>query len=335
MQKARTIIYYLLIAIGIILMLASALSLLQNTDNRYLKMLDFPRIQVFLAGAVLLPLYAVLFPPRNRRAWLFVAGLVGVLLLQGSYLWPYSTLSSTAIASEESPLESRRDRTIRLVLANVLMDNRQSESLLQIVEDRQPDLLLLMEVDDWWMDAVQPVKASYPYRLEQPNDKAYGMALYSRWPISQDSIAYLSNENVPSFHFTLQLPTGQQVRVHTVHPVPPKQFADLPDNAGQEEVALTKVGRMVVGDRLPAIVTGDFNDVAWARTVRLMQAEGQLHDVRVGRGFYNSFDAHAWYMRWPLDHVLVTKEFRVAQLERLGHIGSDHFPIYAELVLQP
>nr|WP_271425199.1 hypothetical protein [Aequorivita sinensis] len=39
-------------------------------------------------------------------------------------------------------------------------------------------------------------------------------------------------------------------------------------------------------------------------------------------------------MRWPLDHVFVTDEFSVQKLEKLSDIGSDHFPIYIELVLE-
>jgi len=39
------------------------------------------------------------------------------------------------------------------------------------------------------------------------------------------------------------------------------------------------------------------------------------------------------FMRWPLDHVYVSGEFRVAGLERLLAGGSDHFPIFVRLVL--
>lgn len=38
-------------------------------------------------------------------------------------------------------------------------------------------------------------------------------------------------------------------------------------------------------------------------------------------------------MRWTLDHVFVTEEFRLKKLERLPKIGSDQFPIFVELVL--
>jgi endonuclease/exonuclease/phosphatase (EEP) superfamily protein YafD len=38
-------------------------------------------------------------------------------------------------------------------------------------------------------------------------------------------------------------------------------------------------------------------------------------------------------MRWPLDHVYVSEEFRVMSFRKLNYFGSDHFPIYVALAL--
>ena len=78
---------------------------------------------------------------------------------------------------------------------------------------------------------------------------------------------------------------------------------------------------------------GDFNDVAWSHTNRLFGTEGRLRDTRIGRGLYATFDAHWPFLRWPLDHVYATPPFQVRRLERLDGFGSDHFPLYTEMVL--
>lgn len=85
--------------------------------------------------------------------------------------------------------------------------------------------------------------------------------------------------------------------------------------------------------KLPTVVAGDLNDVVWSYVDELTGTENILYHVRVGRGFYNSYNAENVFMRWPLDHVFVTKDFRLKQLERLPRIGSEHFPIFVELVL--
>jgi endonuclease/exonuclease/phosphatase (EEP) superfamily protein YafD len=39
--------------------------------------------------------------------------------------------------------------------------------------------------------------------------------------------------------------------------------------------------------------------------------------------------------RWPLDHVFHDESFTLVRLRRLRSIGSDHFPVLAELQLEP
>jgi hypothetical protein len=58
-----------------------------------------------------------------------------------------------------------------------------------------------------------------------------------------------------------------------------------------------------------------------------------LLDPRVGRGLFSTFDARYPFLRWPLDHLFHDPRFRVVSVERLPHIGSDHFPILFELAL--
>ncbi|MFO1047449.1 MAG: endonuclease/exonuclease/phosphatase family protein [Geminicoccaceae bacterium] len=88
-------------------------------------------------------------------------------------------------------------------------------------------------------------------------------------------------------------------------------------------------------ERLPVIVAGDLNDVAWSRTSRLFRRLSGLIDPRIGRGPYNSFHAGHRWLRWPLDHVFYSPDFLLHRLRRLPAFGSDHFPILIELEYQP
>jgi hypothetical protein len=40
-------------------------------------------------------------------------------------------------------------------------------------------------------------------------------------------------------------------------------------------------------------------------------------------------------LRWPLDHIFHETSFVLVRLQRQRSIGSDHFPILAELQYQP
>ena len=330
MEKLRKTLYTILSLIAIAVAVASILSLFRNTESRYLKMLDFPRIQLFLLSVVSLVLFVL--TTRRWQWWdyLLVGALLTGLIVNGAYLVYYTPLVSPRVPQADAA-STDADATISLLLINVKMSNRQAEPLLELIREKSPDLVLAMEVNEWWDEQLGPIEQNYPHTHEAVNAESYGMTLYSKYPFEDLQVNYLNNEQVPSFETRIELGNGQDIQLHTVHPVPPTHFKDLPDNAGQEEVAMLKLGKQVAAEGLPAIVAGDINDVVWGYTDELTGTQNLLHDVRVGRGFYNSYDAESFFLRWPLDHVFVTEEFAVVELERLRDVGSDHFPIYVRL----
>ncbi len=85
---------------------------------------------------------------------------------------------------------------------------------------------------------------------------------------------------------------------------------------------------------LPQIVFGDLNDVAWSHTTELFRKTSELLDPRRGRGFYSTFSAHSWFVRYPLDYIFCSKEFGLVNMERMPKNGSDHFATLTHLVLR-
>ena len=328
----KKLAYTLLWIVMIVVAVGSILSLLVNTDNRYLKFLDFPRIQFFWAGLSAF----VLFLFVNRRwAWydyVISLGLVLGAIVQATYLYNYTALATEAVPDATAEV-AETDRVSLLVL-NVLEGNRDSAAVRAAIDERNPDIFIGLEVNPWWDRALDGVQASYPHTREVINDVAYGMVVYSQLPLSDVRVEYLNNENVPTIGAVAELEDGRRFRLISAHPVPPTYFEKLPDNEGQEEVALSEVGKRAEDVTLPLVVAGDFNDVAWGDTDRLTETADVLYDVRVGRGFYNTFDATNPLLRWPLDHVLVTDEWRVVDLALGSDVGSDHFPFYVELALE-
>ena len=327
----RKFVYGLIALVAALVAVAAALSLLSDTPSKYLKFLDFPRLQFFWTAVVSLPLFLAF---TRRYRWYDVAlviGLVAAIGIQAYYLVNYTGLVGEDVPTADASVPD--ERRVSVLVANVLMDNKETEPLLRQIRERDPDLVLAMETDAYWADALSVLRQRYPHTEERINDVAYGMMLFSRFPLRDTEVRYLQNERVPSFETVLTLPGGREVELHCVHPVPPTDFQELPDNEGEAEIAFARVGDFVEAATLPVIVAGDYNDVFWSRTDRLTETEDLLHDVRVGRGLYSTFDATNPLMRWPLDHVMVTEEFGVAELALGGDIGSDHFPLYVELAL--
>ncbi|MDX5349048.1 MAG: endonuclease/exonuclease/phosphatase family protein [Hymenobacteraceae bacterium] len=331
MQNGRQKILYVVIAAGSLLILITLLSLIYDVHFWFLKVLDFPRMQVFIALIVVAAFFGFLNKTWKTVAFLFSAGLLISLFIQATFIFPYTPLVQKAVKTADLN-KVKKDRIFSLLVSNVWMKNKDSDAFLNVVSEADPDILIAMETNAWWQEQLQSLSQAYPYHKLYPLDNTYGMLLYSKFPLRDVQVKFLSKDKVPSIHTKVILPDGAAFQLHAIHPVPPKP-SKYPDNVGEEEVALLKVGNMVGKDKLPVIVAGDFNDVAWSNTSRLFGRESSLHDVRVGRWLYNSFDATSFVFRWPLDHVYVSDEFELIDIKRLNKVGSDHFPVYVKLVL--
>jgi endonuclease/exonuclease/phosphatase (EEP) superfamily protein YafD len=119
------------------------------------------------------------------------------------------------------------------------------------------------------------------------------------------------------------------IRFVGVHPRPPEPIRD--NHATARDAELTLWGTELEDEKGPVIIGGDLNDVAWSKTTRLFLRTSGLLDPRRGRGFFNSFHADRWYMRFPLDHIFHSPHFTISKLARLEFVGSDHFPILIDL----
>lgn len=298
-----------------------------RTTAWWVRVFDFPRLQIAAVGAAVLALALAFASPLWLKAALG-AVVAGSLAYQAAIIGPY-----TPLAAQESPAARRAGRggRIRLLVSNVLMENRDAGALLRYVDEREPDVVLLLEPDGWWEAQFRRIEAAYPHTVKCPLVNTYGMLLYSRLPLSAVEVNFLLLPDVPSFFAVVELPGGERIHLHCLHPLPPHVAVD----STHRDAELVLVGRRVREAGAPAIVAGDLNDVAWSYTTTLFQKISGTLDPRKGRGFYNTFHARWPVARWPLDHLFHTPQFRLAELERLPGMGSDHFPILAELSYEP
>ena len=300
---------------------------LWRTGRGWVRIWDFPRWQIaglgVLAQACMLR-WANTHPGDRALA----AVLGGSLLYQAARILPYTPLYKHQVLPAR---DHRAERHIRLLMANVLQDNRRSDLMLQAVKEASADIVCLVETDDWWEREMRPLERDYQWVNKCPLENTYGILLYSRLPLTDSETRFLVEPQIPSMRAVVQLRSGQEIVLHAVHPRPP--LPNSPTYGRDAELVL--VGREIDRVRKPAIVIGDLNDVAWSYTTTLFQRISHTVDPRVGRGMFNTFHASHPLLRYPLDHVFHTRDFTLVELRRLRHTGSDHFPILVELAYNP
>jgi endonuclease/exonuclease/phosphatase (EEP) superfamily protein YafD len=316
-----------LLAFGGVLLILTILSRVRSA-RWWIRFADFPRVQIACGLVVVLILHAALVGWGTPVDAVFGLALLAALAYQASRIFPY-----TALAPKQVHLAKHREpaKCIRILISNVLMENRHADRLLELIREKEPDLVLTLETDDWWRGQLEVLDDDYPFRLKQPQGNYYGLHFFSKLELRSPQVRFLMEDAIPSVRASIRLRSGDWIEFYGLHPRPPQ----VQEDTETRDAELLMVGREIRADGRPSIVAGDLNDVAWSHTTRLFQRISGCLDPRKGRGMFNSFHANYPIFRWPLDHIFHESSFTLVHLERLPSIGSDHFPVFVELCYEP
>lgn len=293
-----------------------------DTNRWWVRAMDFPRVQIAATAIILTAIALFTFGGAAR--------VVFVLTLLACTAWHvWRVLPYTVIASQEMRLAKDDGTAIHLMSSNVLMENTEYDRVARALLQENPDVVLLMETDQAWVDALEPVLAGYPTVLRQPQDNHYGMVFATRLPVDQARIIFLTQSDTPSILAQLRDAQGRPFRFVGLHPRPPVPGEDTEERDAQ----ILYAARFAASSGIPVVTMGDFNDVAWSPTSKQFKHVGRYLDPRIGRGFFASFDASRWWLRLPIDQLYVTPDVAVVGIGRLGPVGSDHFPMSATVRL--
>ncbi len=329
-----TALRIVLTVLAVVLVLATALPLTRSSEW-WVRMFDFPRMQIAVAAVVVLALYAtfdVWMGEPTKWEWVLLVALAAATAYQVVRMVPYTPLHSVQTLDAEAALADS-SRRFRFVVSNVLMENRDGDRWLRVMREADPDVIAAVETDGWWAETARALADDYPHHVEVPQDDTYGMLVYSKLPLTSTEVRHLVEQEVPSLFLTVELRSGEPVSLVVLHPRPPRP--DIQQDSDLRDAELVRAGRDVAQHEGPVVVGGDLNDVAWSHTTRLFQELSGLLDPRVGRGTFSTFHADHWWLRYPLDHVFHSDHFALRELRRLDHVGSDHFPMLIELEMNP
>jgi len=297
-------------------------------DEWWIRGADFPRLQILVLGLIAFVLLLVWDQPWDLWRQIIFIALIAALAYQLKMVLPYTFIWKKQVKKVRKN-QLNPEKQISLIVCNVLTTNDKYHLLIKQIQKHQPDLILTLESDQTWQNALAVIEKDYPYRVPVPLDNLYGMHLYSRLELKDTEVKFILSDEIPSIHTTVILPSGQPVQLYCLHPKPPS-----PTEA--KDSTLRDAELLIVGDQIKdldesCIVMGDLNDVAWSRTTRLFQRISGLLDPRVGRHYINTFHADYPLLRWSLDHIFHSTDFALVHMKRLPHIGSDHFPVYVVL----
>jgi endonuclease/exonuclease/phosphatase (EEP) superfamily protein YafD len=317
-----------LFIVGFLTIVISLIPILKN-EAWYIRIFDYPRSQKFWINLITMFLFLTVSFTGKTMDFAFAGVLVANQFYLLSQIWNYTTFAPNQMKANTEG----NNNSIALFIANVYQDNRNFDPCKNLIRTLQPDIFLLVETDKGWVETMDEFKDSYPYRICQPQSNTYGICLFSKINITQGKVRFLIQHDVPSIVADFQLDNGDGFRLYGLHPKPP--VPNESTESTQRDAEILMIGKEAKKHHGPVIVAGDLNDVAWSFTTNLFLKTSGLLDPRIGRGFFSTFHARYRFLRWPLDHVFFSTHFSLISIQRLRDIGSDHFPIYLKVVLNP
>ena len=144
-------------------------------DHWWVRGVDFPRIQILVIGLVSFIGLLVLTPQWESWNILLILALIGAVGLQLRMVLPYTRLWKQEVR-QALPIPDAVQ--LKLMVSNVLTPNDNTQALVSLVQQKQPDIYYL-ESDQKWQQALSVIEPDYPYTVKVPLDNLYGMHLYS------------------------------------------------------------------------------------------------------------------------------------------------------------
>jgi len=304
------------------------LTLLPLVKKEYwvFRICEYPRLQKLVLNAIGLVLWLFYISSQDLISLIFL----GLMLVNAGYLLyliiPFTKISKRQVVDITNEIP---DNGISLMSSNVLQDNTNYNGCLQEIERVQPNVIVLLETNAAWERNLKVLEKKYCFQVKVPLENKYGMLLYSEFELKNTSVHYMVETDIPSIHTEVMLPSGIPIQLYAVHPTPPVP-KENPSSAERDKELLL-IADLSRKSKMPVVVIGDLNDVAWSYTTNLFLKMSGLIDPRRGRGFFNSFHAHYPFLRFPLDHAFVSVDFKLKKMIRLNNFDSDHFPIFISL----
>jgi endonuclease/exonuclease/phosphatase (EEP) superfamily protein YafD len=300
-----------------------------------------PRATIFAPmapqGAGLGLLFAVIAILAGRRKLAALSLLVAIW--NGQMIWPDVSPFLDRAAANDDPI-------LKVVNFNLRFKNERLDAVADYLIASGADIIGLVEATPRAKAAMVRLQTAYPYSLDciETAPKCQNM-LFSKYPLKNTYAGPVDGRYPTIAIAEVALPGGASVTVGVVHvmtpftgpreplaavdPGPAPVFADAP-NLEQSHQAANLAAFL---QRQPAdlILIGDFNSAPWSPLQRAFRAASGLDD----RGhFLLTWPTSVWpIFRIPLDPVFVRGRPHVTQLRLGPDVGSDHFPVEAEIAL--
>ncbi len=245
------------------------------------------------------------------------------MLLSVMPLWPYLGFFAGAQAQSDGV-------KLRVMTLNLHQQQADLAALRHLIRRERPDMVLMTEFVTAPSQFLRDLDDILPYRTGSPQSGLFRVLLLSRLPVAAAKIHKPSLNFLPVLE--ARLCAGKSdcftlLGLHAARPGPagPTGWRDAMLKFVARRAAAAGDGRVMV--------MGDLNATPWSRAMTDLMEGGGLRDAAIGSPFRSTWTSRFPLLGLPLDQVLVGRGMGIVSRRVAEDIGSDHFPVIADLTL--
>lgn len=262
----------------------------------------------------------IIFLLGNRKKSAALSGVFAVVNV--SLIVPLYFAGSFAHGSSQ---------TLRALFINMNYSNRALNGARKFIRSADPDLIVLVEVNHAWTNALREMGDDYPFsrRLPSRNDRS-GVALLSRIPIANSEVGHFGEARLPAVVARFEI-DGKPLTVIGTHALTPWGRV----RSAYRNQHLSALAQIVNSERGPVMVLADLNTTSWSPFFEDLLRMTGLRDSRRGFGLQSTWPTGFPPLWVTIDHCLVSSRVVVRNRTIGPHVGSDHYPVIVDFSVQP
>jgi endonuclease/exonuclease/phosphatase (EEP) superfamily protein YafD len=283
------------------------------------------RVYYLLASLLLV----VVVGQLKRTSQLAQLVVFGVLVFNIVWILPWY------LPHPQQTSASDTQRMLRVLTFNINTENDHWDEIAEAVNRLNPDIAAIIETTAQAETALAQRLPKLPHTYRTTS---VGMTIFSRLPLITPRTQVFPHGVV----LVTQIqggPAGEPVELvvtHPIVPIRPRQFQ-------QRNLLLAELTEYLRQNPQPSrIVLGDFNLTPWSPYYIDWFKNTKLHNTRFGFGVEPSWIEPATYVHYPwpitaflkipIDHIFVTRNFKVADCHTQAAANADHRILWSDLV---
>lgn len=217
--------------------------------------------------------------------------------------------------------------TLRAMLLNVNTHFGDPGRVKQVIQEVDPDILVLEEISSQWVLDLRSISDLHPHSFMEPREDNFGIGLFSKLPLADSEIVYAGEAHVPSIVATVDTGSGR-LGIMATHTVPPYSAR----HTRRRNEQLEKLADFIPSSQ-PLLFLGDLNMTPWNHYFKRFLRRTGLIDSCRGYGIQPTWPNDNPLFWIPIDHCLHSPDIVVLKREIGPDVGSDHYPVIVDFAI--